>query len=497
MKELSPKWVGIMVGSAAVAAFSIGLLLAGVLGLFPRAQAQEQPPAHNLSGIAAGESPFVKIADEVIPAVVNIGTTRKVKVEGIFPFDDPLLRRFFGDQVPDAPREQTSQSLGSGVIFRPDGYIITNNHVVEGADEISVTLHDGRTYTGKQVKLIGRDPQTDIAVIKIQSSEELPVAQLGNSDSIRVGDWAVAIGNPYGLEGTLTVGVISAKGRSNLPLPSQQRYQDFIQTDAAINPGNSGGPLCNIKGQVIGINSALTSPYGGNVGVGFAVPINMARGIANQLIEKGKVERGYLGILPQEVTVDVKKSLGLKEKGGVLVGNVVPGTPAEKAGIQEEDVILAVNGKDITSVEDFRERVAALAPGTTVDLKVWRKGSQSTMNLKAKLVSYPEKDLVQKDSENGSTEEPFGISTRSLGSSDREALGVSSGVLVTGVKSGSAAERAGIQAGDVIIKMDSRAITNSETFAKVSAEIKKTGKEVILVQIYRSGQRFFVTMRQE
>ncbi len=497
MKELSPKWVGIMVGSAAVAAFSIGLVLAGVLGLFPRAQAQEQPTTHSLSGIAAGDSPFVKVADDVIPAVVNIGTTRKVKVQGIFPFDDPLLRRFFGDEIPEAPREQTSQSLGSGVIFRPDGYIITNNHVVEGADEITVTLHDGRNFTGKQVKLIGRDPQTDIAVIKIQSTDELPVAPLGNSDSIRVGDWAIAIGNPYGLEGTLTVGVISAKGRSNLPLPSQQRYQDFIQTDAAINPGNSGGPLCNIKGQVIGINSALTSPYGGNVGVGFAVPVNMARNIATQLIEKGKIERGYLGIAPQELTGDMRKAIGfnLKDKTGVIVSSVSPDTPAKMAGLQEQDVILALNGNDIRGVEDFRERVAAISPGSTVDLKVWRDGK--TMSIKAKLVVYPEGELAQKNGLNEQEETPFGMSIRTLSSSDMENLGIASGVLVTDVKSGSVASHAGIQAGDVVLKIDNRAVSDSESFAKAAAEIKKSGKEVMLVQVYRSGQRFFVTMRQE
>lgn len=494
MKELSPKWVGVMVGSAAVAAFGIGLLLAGVLGIFPHAQAQEQPP-QNLSGIAAGDSPFVKIADEVIPAVVNIGTTRKVKVSGVFPFDDPIFRRFFGDEMPDAPREQTRQSLGSGVIFRQDGYIITNNHVVEGADDITVTMHDGRTFAGKQVKLIGRDPQTDIAVIKIQVSEELPVARLGNSDSIRVGDWAVAIGNPYGLEGTLTVGVISAKGRTNLPLPSQQRYQNFIQTDAAINPGNSGGPLCSIKGDVIGINSAITSPYGGNVGVGFAVPVNMAKSVATQLIDKGKVERGYLGILPQEITSDMRKGLGLKEKGGVLVGNVVQGTPAEKSGIRDGDVILALNGKEVATVEEFRERVAAMSPGTTVDFKVWRNGS--TMSVKAKLISYPEEELSQKSTQDNIEDAPFGIMVRSLSSSDMENLEISSGALVVDVRSGSAAERAGIKPGDVILKIDNRQVTDASSFAKAAEELKKSGKEVMLVQVYRSGQRFFITMRQE
>lgn len=487
-KKLSATWVGVMVGSAAVAAFVIGLLLAGLLKITPAAQAEDG----DTTTLAPGTSPFVDVAERVLPAVVNISSSKKVTVYG-FPFDDPLFREFFGEMLEGAPRQQRRYNLGSGVIFRPDGYILTNNHVVAGADDITVTLHDGRAFEGKKVKLVGRDPQTDLAVLKVETSEELPVAELGNSDSLRVGDWAIAIGNPFGLEGTVTVGVISAKGRSNLPLPSEQRYQNFLQTDAAINPGNSGGPLCNIQGEVIGLNTAITGPSGTNIGIGFAVPVNMVKQVSSQLIEKGKVERGYLGVYPQEITSDMRRSMGLKRNQGVLIGDVISGTPAEKSGIKSGDVILSFAGETIRDLEQFREKVAATPPGKTVQVKVWRDGQEKTF--KVKLEELPQEGDVSEGRAVPLEEEPaLGLVIRDLTSSERQASGLDAGVLVEKVLFGSPAERAGIKVGDVILKLDNRMVTDAATYAKIAQDIISSDKEVVLIQVYRQGVRFFVAL---
>jgi Do/DeqQ family serine protease len=488
MKEISAKWVGVMIGSAAVAAFVIGLLVAGALNIFPRAEARE---ADTLDLLGSGESPFAAVVAQVLPAVVNISSSKRVSVQG-FPFDDPFFREFAEEFFGELPRKQTRYSLGSGVIFRSDGYILTNDHVVAEAEDITITLEDGRSFKGKDVKLVGRDPHTDVAVLKVQTKKDLPVVKLGDSDSIRVGDWAIAIGNPFGLEGTVTVGVISAKGRSNLILPSQQRYQNFIQTDAAINPGNSGGPLCNINGEVIGLNTVITSPSGTNIGIGFAVPINMAKEVAKQLIEKGKVERGYLGVYPQELDADMRKSLGLKEKYGILIADVIPGTPAEKAGLRSGDVMLAFDGHKVGDVEEFRERVAATPPGKTIEMNVWRDGKETV--LKARLEEFPEESLVTSRQAPQAQRAPFGLFVRSLSATEREHYGISTGVLVEDVESRSPAERSGIVPGDVILKLDGRTVKDSETFRQIVEELKSSPKEVVLVQVYRQGRRFFLTL---
>jgi len=491
MKEISAKLVGIIIGSATVTGFVLGLLIAGVFNIFPRAQAEEQD---TLAVLGPSESPFAAVVAQVLPAVVNISSSRKVVVPGL-PFDDPFFKEFAEKFFGEMPREQTRYSLGSGVIFRPDGYILTNDHVVAGAEDITVTLEDGRSFKGKDVKLIGRDPHTDLAVLKVQTKKDLPTVKLGDSDSIRVGDWAIAIGNPFGLEGTVTVGVISAKGRSNLLLPSKQRYQNFIQTDAAINPGNSGGPLCNIHGQVIGLNTAITSPSGTNIGIGFAVPINMAKEVANQLITKGKVERGYLGVYPQELDEDMRKGLGLKRKHGVLIADVVPGTPADKAGLRSGDVIVAFDGHAVKNVEEFRERVAATPPAKTVAINIWRGGKE--MSLRAKLEELPEETLASSRPSPQTREAHFGLLVRALSSAEREHYNLSAGVLVEDVEFRSAAERAGIRPGDVILAIDGRTVKNPDEFKKIAGELKSLAKEIVLVQIYRQGRRFFVTLYLE
>jgi len=498
MKQISAKWVGVAVGAAAIAAFVLGILLKDVFaGMFERINVDNADTlaVDSLPLLAdPGSSPFVDVADLVLPAVVNISTSRKVQVRAT-PFDDPLLQHFFGDIFPDQQREQTRYSLGSGVIFRSDGYILTNDHVIEGAEDIRIILYGGQEYDGKDVKLIGRDPQTDLAVLKIQADDALPTARLGDSDSIRVGEWAIAIGNPFGLEGSVTVGVISAKGRSNLPLASQQRYQNFIQTDAAINPGNSGGPLCNLRGEVIGLNTAITgSPSGTNIGIGFAVPVNMAKDVAEQLIKKGKVERGYLGVYNQEITGDMRKTIGLKEKGGVLIADVLDDTPADKGGLRSGDVVLTVNAKKIKDMEDFRERIASFSPGSVVELGIWRQGERKT--LKVKLDEYPQEPFVASGrAPSRGTEEPFGLLIRTLTTSERSSLRLPSGVLVEDVRSNSAASHSGIKPGDVILKLMNKVVTDAETFFTIIAEIKASDQDVVLIQIYREGRRYFVTLK--
>jgi serine protease Do len=323
---------------------------------------------------------FADLAEKVKPAVVNISTTTTVRIPGnpfrhFFgpeeegPFGD-FFNRFFGD-IPD--RELKQQSLGSGFIIDKDGYIITNNHVVEGADEIKVKLADGREF---KAKVVGRDSKTDLALIKISSLfKDLPVLLLGDSDKIRVGDWVLAIGNPFGLEHTVTQGIISATGRAIGAGP----YDNFLQTDAPINPGNSGGPLINLKGEVIGINSAIVAT---GQGIGFAIPSNMAKTVISQLKEKGKVTRGWIGVSIQSVTPEIAQSFGLKEPTGVLIADVVLGSPADMAGIKRGDIIVTFDGKEIKNMSDLPINVAGTPVGKNIDISIIRNGKKININLK-------------------------------------------------------------------------------------------------------------------
>jgi serine protease Do len=321
---------------------------------------------------------FSSVVKRVTPAVVHVEVEKEVGGRGYEDFEffnNPFFERFFGPdfrrQMPQEPRSRKQQAQGSGFIISKDGYILTNNHVVADADTITVTMSGGNKKM--EAKLVGSDPQSDVALIKIENGEDMPVIPMGDSDALEVGEWVIAIGNPFGLDQTVTVGVVSATGRSRVGI---NEYEDFIQTDAAINPGNSGGPLLNIHGEVVGINSALFSRTGGYMGIGFAIPINMVKTINQQLREHGKVTRGWLGVAIQDVDEDLAKSFGLEKARGILVSEVQPDSPAAKAGLQQGDVITELNGIELPSVTELRNAVALLAPESKAELLIIREGKE-------------------------------------------------------------------------------------------------------------------------
>ncbi|MGQ9499550.1 MAG: DegQ family serine endoprotease [Dissulfurimicrobium sp.] len=420
---------------------------------------------------------FASIAKSATPAVVSVQVEKTVKQEGIiqheFPdfFNDPFFERFFGPgwPMPRGPHKFRQMGQGSGFIISQDGYILTNDHVVGGADVINVKLSDGREF---KAKVIGTDPQSDIAVIKIPATN-LPVLKLGDSDKIDVGEWAIAIGNPFGLQETVTVGVISAKGRNRVGISD---YEDFIQTDAAINPGNSGGPLINIYGEVIGINSAIFSKSGGYMGIGFAIPINMAKVIKDQLISKGKITRGWLGVVIQDVTKDLAKSFGLKEKEGVLVAQVSKGSPAEKAGLKEGDIILQLNGIKIVDAGELRNKIALTAPGTVVKLDIMRNGKK--MPVSVTIAEQPAGKMAAM-SEQPKLVEQFGFTVQDLTPDIAKQLGYKKGqgVVISGVEPGSIADQAGLQPGMLIEEVNRHVVRNVAEFNKA---LSKQDKMVLL-----------------
>ena len=430
---------------------------------------------------------FADLADKVKPAVVNISTTSTVKVPGN-PFkhffgqnnEDPFgdfFKHYFND-VPDQKMKQ--QSLGSGFIINKEGYIITNNHVVDDADEIKVKLSDGREF---KAKTVGRDSKTDLALIKISSVfENLPILELGDSDKMRVGDWVMAVGNPFGLEQTVTQGIISATGR----VIGSGPYDNFLQTDAPINPGNSGGPLVNLKGEVIGINSSIIS---GGQGIGFAIPSSLAKSITTQLKEKGKVTRGWIGVTIQTVTPDLAKSFGLKEAKGALVGDILKDSPAEKAGIKTGDIIINFNGKSVNNSIDLPRIVAETPIGKSVDVTLIREG-------KEKHIPITVEQLTQENAAVQSSEpvKSFGMQLHNINPQLRQQFNIEekSGVVVVAVEQGSMAEEAGIQKGDVIKEVNRKAVKNTADFNEIIGKSGKNAATLFFVQ--RGKQTFFITL---
>lgn len=427
---------------------------------------------------------FASIAKKANLAVVfvqvekTVGSTQ-TRGSGADPFgffNDPFFRHFFGPgmQQGQQPRQQRKVGQGSGFIIDKKGYILTNNHVVGEADVIKVRLADDRRYTAK---VIGTDPQSDLAVIKIDA-KDLPSLPLGNSDKLQVGEWVIAIGSPFGLNHSVTVGVVSAKGRSHLGIND---YEDFIQTDAAINPGNSGGPLLNIHGEVIGVNTAIFSRSGGNMGIGFAIPVNMARAVTEQLIKNGKVVRGWLGVVIQEIDEELAKSFGLASSEGVLVAEVSPGSPADNGGLESGDVILDMNGDRVKDVGELRNSIALTSPGTKVKFKIIRDGR--TKNLTVKIGSQQD-HLGRKTDMQSDLMDKLGLEIQDLTPELAAQFGYreGDGVLVSEVEPGSLVAQSGIRAGILIEEVNRQSVTNSSEFMQALASSEKTGRVMFKIR---------------
>jgi serine protease Do len=403
-------------------------------------------------------------------------------------FGDDFLRRFFG--FTPQPQKKTVHSLGSGVIVSADGHILTNNHVVAGADKLTVILADKKKYIAK---VVGTDPMTDMAVIKI-AAQGLPSAVLGDSDAVQVGQWVIAVGNPFELLRTVTHGIISAKGRSSVGLAA---YEDFIQTDAPINPGNSGGALADLDGNVIGINSAISSPTGGNVGLGFAIPINMAKSVMAELLSKGRVVRGYLGLTAQDIDDSLVKPLRLKDAKGALVSDVNPGSPADKAKIKPGDVIVAFDGKDVASSQDIHNMAAKTAPGTAVKIVVLRDGERIGLN--AVLGERPpdkgEAQAARPQQPKGPTAEKLGLSVQALTPDIARQLGYGDdrGVVITGVVPGSPADDAALQRGDLIKEVNRVRVGTVQEFETAVRDVKSGDTMALLVR--RGNENLYVPLK--
>lgn len=438
--------------------------------------------------MAAAQLPdFTDLVDKHGPAVVNVSTTQTSKgMPGMpnIPEDDPMyefFKRFMPPNTP--PREQQTRSQGSGFFISNDGYILTNAHVVDGAEEITVKLNDKREL---KAKVIGFDKRTDVALIKVDA-QNLPRVHMGDPNKLRVGEWVVAIGSPFGFENSVTAGIVSAKGRS---LP-QENFVPFIQTDVAINPGNSGGPLFNLRGEVVGINSQIYSRTGGYMGVAFAIPIDVAMDIANQLKTSGKVTRGRIGVVIQEVTKELAESFGMEKPQGALVNSVEKGGPADKGGIEASDVIMKFDGKPVNSSGDLPRLVGATRPGTKATVQVWRKGQSKDLHVVVaelqddKLAQKPAKKAIPESSKR------HGMSLSDLTAEQRKELGAASGVFVEDAQGPAA--KAGLRQGDVILSVGSQEVKSVEQFNQLIGQMEK-GKTVALL-VRRGESQIFVTLK--
>jgi len=444
---------------------------------------------------------FVEIAKKQNPAVVNVSTKAKAETahknfrvprpgpgqnKSPDPFRD-FYDRFFGER----PNQRPKRGMGSGFVIDKEGHILTNYHVIEGAGEIVVILDDNGTEKEYTATLVGSDPKTDIALIKINresgDNKDFPFLRLGSSENLEVGEWVVAIGNPFGLSHTVTVGVVSALGRSIGAGP----YDEFIQTDASINPGNSGGPLINIEGDVIGINTAIISGNtGGNVGIGFAIPIDIAKGILKDLRERGTVTRGWLGVMIQKITPDLAKSFGLSQSEGALVGDVIPDGPAAKGGVKRGDVIVMFDGQQVKDMEDLPKIVAATRPNSVVDVEVIRDGSRMTLSVSIELLEDSQETVVAKA-------DPLGLQVQDITEGLAQSLKLESveGVLVSDVTAGNAAAEAGIRRGDVISEMNRSIVKDMRDYQNLMASVQKGSSVLFLVK--RGGSTIYIAVKVE
>lgn len=434
---------------------------------------------------------FVPLVEEASPAVVNISTRQNQPVQGaITRMPDlegmpPMFREFFERRIPQQPdRRREGQSLGSGFIISEDGYVLTNNHVIADADEIIVRMSDRSEL---QATLVGADPRSDVAVLKIEGSN-LPTVKLGKSEKLKAGEWVVAIGSPFGFDHTVTAGVVSAIGRS---LPNEN-YVPFIQTDVAINPGNSGGPLFNLDGEVVGINSQIFTRSGGFMGLSFAIPIDVAMDVADQLREAGKVSRGWLGVMIQDVNKDLAESFGLERPAGALVAQVVDGGPAAKGGLRVGDVILSVNGKAIERSGDLPHQVGALKPDTTAKLEVLRDGSRKTLRMKVGTLPDEGQAVVAAKGSGKLSDNRLGVTVSALSDEQKRALEVDGGVVISEVGNGPAA-LIGLRRGDVITHLNNQTIDSVETFAQVVEKLPHNRS--VSMRVLRQGRASFITFR--
>jgi serine protease Do len=485
-----------------VAAVALGgaVILAGSALAFtqkPKAEPFNAPTVDErpLTRELGGHTSFAPVVKKVAPAVVKVFTTTKMHntaFNGAPDGMDDLLRRFFGDQPQGrTPRREfgvpRQQGIGSGVIATKDGYILTNNHVVDGADEVKVALQDGREFTAK---VIGRDPKTDVAVIKVDA-KDLPAITLADSDKVEVGDVVLAVGNPFGIGQTVTTGIVSATGRGGA---IGLDYEDFIQTDAAINPGNSGGALIDAQGRLIGINTAILSRTGGNQGIGFAIPVNLARDVMTSLVKDGHVTRGYLGVMIQDVNPALAKEFKLKESQGALVSDVTPKSPAEKAGFKSGDLILEFNGKKVSDSRHLKLEVARTQPGESVPVKILRDGDDKTLDVTVK--ELPGSEHLAKN-DNGHDEDTGtlnGVAVGDLDSGARQQFDLPNtvkGVVVTDVDPSSAAAEAGLKPGDVIQEINRKPVKTAQEAVQLT---EKATDKTTLLRIWRDGGSRFVVV---
>ena len=489
--------VGVVIGI--VVASDMGWLPSGTAGPDQSSNGIARPVATAPQVPMAGGSAknFVEIAKTVKPAVVNIAASRSGKSgEGpqSSPFDDPFFRRFFGDEFfkRDQPhRERKERGQGSGVIVDPNGLIITNNHVVNKADEIRVFLSDKREFKGK---LIGMDTKTDIAVVKIEATG-LSTIPIADSDQLEVGEFVLAVGSPFGLTQSVTMGIVSAVGRASMGIAE---YEDFIQTDAAINPGNSGGALVNIRGELVGINTAIFSQSGGNMGIGFAVPSNLARSIMEQLVKGGKVVRGWLGVAIQELTPELAAQFGLADTKGVLVSDVMDDSPAKKAGFERADVITEYDGRAMDSPTHLRNAVAQTPIGRKVPIKLIRDKKPKTIDVT--IVEQPKSFGQPGAEDNGESTAPTGvlsdIDVRELNEELASRYGIKTterGVVVVRVRGGSTAEEMGVREGDIVLEVNRKPVTSLKSYERAVSGLAKD--QTVLLLLKRKGQTIFLTLR--
>jgi serine protease Do len=476
------------------ALLGVGLALAlGGFGLLQAGAGTASKPSATLkiaeSTEATPRNSFAPVVKKVVPAVVNISVSKVVKAPTSMggPGMNPFFRQFFGDGAEgfQPPKGHREQGAGSGVIVSPEGYVLTNNHVIDGASEVKVILSDKREFAGK---IIGADPKTDIAVLKLEG-ENFPYVTISDSSKVQVGDFALAIGNPFGVGQTVTMGIVSAVGRGGLGI---EDYEDFIQTDAPINPGNSGGALVNERGELIGINTAiLAGGGGGNQGIGFAVPVNLARQVMDQIMTHGKVTRAYLGIVPQDVTPAIAKAFNVKDLHGALVGDVSPNSPAQKAGLEKGDIIVAINGKPVENANQLRMSVSMMSPDASANLKVVRNGKEQAITVAlGELEPKKENAKAEKNSVQGSLE---GVEVEELTAEAASQLRLpegTKGVVVSEIDPSSKAASSGLRVGDVIQEVNRKPVRNAAEFEKA---VRDAGKEPLLL-VNRRGNTVFVAV---